>query len=247
MFDTDTLLLCAAALATGGFIKGIAGLGLPIVSIPLLTLAVDLPTAAVLLALPTTASNLFQTFQRGAFVPVVRRFWPLLLPFLPTIAIGAKLMVTLEPRVLYVALGISVLAITGLTRAVPDLRVGPRLERVLSPLVGTVSGLLGGASSLFGPPIMIYLLSLRLERDEYISAVSLIYLVAASLFTLSLIAVGALGWVQAWYSTLGMIPVFGGMLIGQLIGARLGRRAFERALTGLYVLTALTFFYKAFA
>ena len=164
MFDTDTLLLCAAALATGGFIKGIA-----------------------------------------------------------------------------------VLTITMLTSAVPGLRVGPRLERVLSPLVGTLSGLLGGASSLFGPPIMIYLLSLRLERDEYISAVSLIYLVAASLFTLSLIAVGALGWVQAWYSTLGMIPVFGGMLIGQLIGARLGRRAFERALTGLYVLTALTFFYKAFA
>ncbi|MBI3514273.1 MAG: sulfite exporter TauE/SafE family protein [Proteobacteria bacterium] len=247
MFDPDTLLLCAAALATGGFIKGIAGLGLPIVSIPLLTLAVDLPTAAVLLALPTTASNLFQTFQRGAFVPVVRRFWPLLLPFLPTIAIGAKLMVTLEPRILYVALGISVLAITLLTRAVPNLRVGPRLERALSPLVGTLSGLLGGASSLFGPPIMIYLLSLRLERDEYISAVSLIYLVAASLFTLSLIAVGALGWVQAWYSALAMIPVFGGMLIGQLIGARLGARAFERALTGLYVLTALTFFYKAFA
>jgi uncharacterized membrane protein YfcA len=247
VFDTHTLLLCAAALATGGFIKGIAGLGLPIVSVPLLTLAVDLPTAAVLLALPTTTSNLFQTFQRGAFVPVLRRFWPLLLPFVPTIAIGAKLLVSLDPRILYLTLAIAVLAITALTRAVPNLKVGPRLERVLSPLVGSLSGLLGGASSLFGPPIMIYLLSLRMERDEYIATISLLYFVAAFIFTLSLIAVGAFGLVEAWHSALAMIPTFGGMLIGQRLGARLGRRGFARALDGLYVLIAATFLYKAFA
>jgi uncharacterized protein len=247
VFDSRTLLLCAAALLVGGLIKGVAGLGLPMIAIPLLTLAVDLTTAVVLLALPATASNLFQAFQRGAFVPVVRRFWPLLVAFLPTIAIGAKLLVTLDPRVLYVALGIAILVITLLTRMVPSLRVGPRLERVLSPLVGAFSGLLGGASSLFGPPIMIYLLSLRLERAEYIASVSLLYFVGAALFTLSLIAVGAFGAQQAVYSGLAMLPVFGGMLVGQKIGARLDRRNYERVLDLLYLMAALTFFYKAFA
>jgi uncharacterized membrane protein YfcA len=155
--------------------------------------------------------------------------------------------VTLEPRILYVALGVAVLAITALTYAAPSLRVGPRLERVLSPVVGALSGLLGGASSLFGPPIMIYLLTLRMERAEFIATVSLLYFVGAALFTVSLIAVGVFGPSEALYSTVALAPVFGGMMIGQAIGGRLNRRGFERTLHVLYVLTAFTFFYKAFA
>ncbi len=247
MFDTRTLLLCAAALFVGGFTKGVAGLGLPMVAIPLLVLAVDLQTAVVLLALPGTVSNLVQAFQRGAFVPVLRRFWPLLATFIPAIAIGAKLLVTLPPRILYLVIGVVVLAITALTRAVPRLRVAPRVERLLSPTIGALSGVLGGASMLFGPPIMIYLLTLRLERSEFVATVSLLYLVGAGLFTASLVAVGAFGPHEALYSALAVIPVFGGMWVGQAVGSRLGQRAFDRTLDLLYVVTACTFFYKAFA
>src|SRR5205085_4100172 len=114
-----------------------------------------------------------------------------------------------------------ILAVTALTRAVPWLRVGPRLERALSPVVGALSGVLGGASMLFGPPIMIYLLSLRLARDEFVATVSLLYFVGAALFTVSLALVGAFGWPQAVYSTLAIVPVFGGMLAGQAVGRRL--------------------------
>jgi len=247
VFDTQTLLLCAAALFIGGFTKGVAGLGLPMIAIPLLVLVVPLPTALVLLALPGTVSNLVQAFQRGAFVPVVRRFWPLLVVFIPTIAVGAKLLVTLDPRILYIALGIAILAITALTRVVPWLHVGPRLERVLNPVIGGVSGVLGGASMLFGPPLMIYFLTLRLARDEFIATVSLLYFIGALLFTVSLVVVGAFGPTQAIHSALALVPVFGGMFAGQVVGRRLDQRGFERVLDLLYVMTALTFFYKALA
>src|SRR5581483_4759156 len=78
LFDPQTVLICAGALFLGGFTKGIAGLGLPMIAIPLLAFAVKLPTAVALLVIPTVVSNLFQAFQRGAFLPVLRRFWPFL-------------------------------------------------------------------------------------------------------------------------------------------------------------------------
>ena len=245
--DFNTALICAAALFVGGFTKGVAGLGLPMVAIPLLTLAVDLHTAVVLLALPTLIANVFQSFQRGAFAPTMRRFWPLMATMVPMTAVGAMLLVSLEPRILYVALGLVILVFTVLTRAAPSLQVGRPLERVLSPVVGAVSGLIGGASSLFGPPIMVYLLSLRLDRTEYIATVSLLYLISAALFLISLVVVGGFGGDAALNSTLALIPVFGGMWVGQLLGARLSKRLFERTLDALYVLAAFTFFYKAFS
>src|SRR5262245_11779342 len=105
------------------------------VSIPLLTLAVDLHTAVVLLALPTFIANIFQSFQRGAFAPTMRRFWPLLATMVPMTAVGAKLLVSLEPKTLYLALGTVIVVFTVLTRAAPSLQVGPALERVLGPCV----------------------------------------------------------------------------------------------------------------
>lgn len=244
--DVNTALACAAALFVGGFTKGVAGLGLPMVAIPLLTLAVDLHTAVVLLAIPTLVANLFQSFQRGAFAPTMRRFWPLMATMVPMTAVGAVLLVSLEPRILYVGLGLVILVFTVLTRAAPSLRVGPGLERVMSPVIGVVSGLIGGASSLFGPPIMVYLLTLRLERTEYIATVSLLYMISAALFAISLIVVGAFGGYAALHSTLALIPVFVGMWVGQRLGTQLSKRSFERTLDALYVLAACTFFYKAF-
>lgn len=245
--DLPTLLLCAAGLFVGGFTKGVAGLGLPMSAIPLLTLAVNLPTAALLLALPVVSSNLVQAFQQGAAIPVLRRFWPLLLPFLPAIGIGAKLLVSAEERWLYLVLGSSVLAISIVTVTMPTLVVPRRLERVLSPVVGAVAGLLGGSSSLFGPPIMIYLMALKLERAEYVATVALLYFLGSLCFLASLILLGSFGWTAALYSGLAMLPVFAGMMIGQKIGERLGRRNFQRVLVLLYVATAMTFFYKALA
>jgi uncharacterized membrane protein YfcA len=189
----------------------------------------------------------FQSFQRGAFAPTMRRFWPLMATMVPMTAVGAKLLVSLEPKILYLALGAVIVVFTVLTRTAPSLRVGPALERVLGPAVGAVSGLIGGASSLFGPPIMVYLLSLRLDRVEYIATVSLLYLISAALFLISLIVVGGFGSQAALNSTLALIPVFGGMATGQRIGARLSKRHFERTLDALYVLAAFTFFYKAFS
>jgi uncharacterized protein len=247
VLDPQTVLICAAALFLGGFTKGIAGLGLPMIAIPLLAFAVNLPTAVALLVLPTVVSNLFQAFQRGAFVPVVRRFWPFLVVFLPAIAVGAQLLVSVDERILYVALGIAILAITALIRLAPRFAISRPAERWLSPLVGAVAGLLGGASSLFGPVIMIYLLTLRMDKTEYIATVSLLYCTGAAAFGIALTAVGAFGLHQALFSALALMPVFAGMLIGQKIGDRLDRRNFERTLHVLYLLTALTFFYKAFA
>jgi uncharacterized membrane protein YfcA len=221
------MLLCATALFVGGFTKGIAGLGLPLISIPLLTFVVNLPTAVVLLVIPVTASNLFQAF-------------------VPAIAVGAKLLVSLDEHPLYLVMGLSIVAVTVVARIAPGFVVSRRTERILNPIVGGLSGLLGGASSLFGPPLMVYFLTLRLEKAEYIATVSLLYFLGAGCFGLALILVGAFGWHEALLSALAMAPVFAGMMLGQAIGDRLDRHRFEQVLHGLYLLTALSFFYKAF-
>ena len=46
------------SLVVAGFLKGIIGLGMPVVALPLLALFVDIKSAAMLLSMPLVFSNL---------------------------------------------------------------------------------------------------------------------------------------------------------------------------------------------
>jgi hypothetical protein len=53
MFDPSTLFAISATFVIAGGVKGVIGLGLPTVSLGLLTATLDLPTAMALLIAPS--------------------------------------------------------------------------------------------------------------------------------------------------------------------------------------------------
>ena len=78
MFDIAVLAPVAAVFFLAGAVKGVIGLGLPTVSLALLTLALDLPTAMALLLVPSFVTNLWQGLVGGHLGPLLRRLWPFL-------------------------------------------------------------------------------------------------------------------------------------------------------------------------
>ena len=80
------------ALAVAGLTKGLFGIGMPIVAVPLLTLALPLQTAVSLLTLPLVVTNIVQAI-RGSDHPtgVARRMLPILAGMLVGVAIGFEL------------------------------------------------------------------------------------------------------------------------------------------------------------
>ena len=75
MFDPATILAIAAAFLIAGTVKGVIGLGLPTVSLALLAVLIDLPTAMALLLVPSFVTNLWQAMVGGNGGAILRRFW----------------------------------------------------------------------------------------------------------------------------------------------------------------------------
>ena len=63
MFDPFTILAIVGTFLIAGTIKGVIGLGLPLVSLALLTVAIDLPHAMALLLVPPFITNLWQAVR----------------------------------------------------------------------------------------------------------------------------------------------------------------------------------------
>ena len=59
MYDTLTIAAIASTFLLAGTVKGVIGLGLPTVSLAILTVLIDIPSAMALLLLPYFVTNFF--------------------------------------------------------------------------------------------------------------------------------------------------------------------------------------------
>ncbi len=242
---TFLLFLCSLALLAGSTVKGVVGIGMPLVAVPLLTMLVNLKTAVTLTTIPVTAANLVQSFQGGRFVPLLRRFWTLLLPLLVSILFSVRLLVVLPERVLDLIIGLAVIAFPVFVSLRPHLRLQPRQEAWLNPLVGVASGFLGGISTFYGPPLMLYVFGMRLTKEEFIPAISIMYVTAGVGLLLGLWLMGVASHAELGLSVLMLVPTGIGIWLGRYVHVQLNERAFQRVLLGVYIATGLTFLANA--
>ena len=75
MIDVTTLLIIFGTFLLAGTVKGVIGLGLPTVSLAILTVAFDLPQAMALLLVPSFVTNLWQAMVGGHARELIARLW----------------------------------------------------------------------------------------------------------------------------------------------------------------------------
>jgi uncharacterized membrane protein YfcA len=241
------ILACFLSLFAGGAVKGLVGLGLPVVGMPLLTLALQLKTAIAILVVPLVVSNLSQSFEGGLFRWTLRRFWPTLTTLFVSAVVSTQALIAFPERTLFTVAGTAIIVLPLLTYSYPALRIGPSLERWLGPCVGAIGGFLGGVSAFYGPPLMIFLAALRLTKAEFVPAISLMFFVGALGLTVGLLGFGVTGTRELGLSALATLPVFVGMSLGRRVRIALNERQFALLLLAIYVMIGTIFLLRGLA
>jgi uncharacterized membrane protein YfcA len=231
------LALSALGLFLGGLVKGVVGIGLPLVAVPLIALVFPVPTAVATLALPILASNFWQLWQGPGPLPALKRFWILILPLVAGILLGAQLLVSLDEQRLNIVLGVLLLGFSLLQFLPLKLEVPKKRVSLVDFLVGATAGLTGGLSSFYGPPLVMYLLLLRLPKELFIPSIGTLYFIGGGTLYLTLAAYDFLTWQILLASFAGLLPVYAGMELGRRLRARLNEKIFFRAV--LAVLAAI--------
>ena len=236
--------LFIGALFAGGLVKGAIGVGLPLVSTPLLGLGLSSYQSISLLAAPVALSNLYQAIDGGRIVETLRRFGGLIIAQFIVTILTVKLTLALSPAQLNDLLAIALLLAVASMIWQPTLSISRAKEAKVGVVVGLLAGILGGVSSLTGPVTLTYLLALRLDRETFVSSISTIYFIAA------LPLYGALMWydrmtnVDLVMSAFGLLPMAVGLAIGKRVRYRLNEQLFRRLLLAFLTLLALILLFK---
>jgi uncharacterized membrane protein YfcA len=246
MTGVDTLLLVLTVYLVAGMVKGTVGLGLPTVTLSLLVPTLGLAPAIALTLVPTLITNAWQAVVGGRFRAILKRLWPLFLLGVIGTWLGTWILARADAGLLSAILGValSLYALYGLLA--PPLPAPGRLEPLLTPVVGLLGGIMAGMVGAFLMPGIIYLQALRLERDELIQTLGMIF------FALT-IALGA-GLTQnrlltpelMTLSALAVVPALIGMEIGRRIRQRLSERRFRDIFFVAILLLGLNMVVRAF-
>jgi uncharacterized membrane protein YfcA len=106
MWTPETLVAVALIFTLAGFVKGVAGLGLPTIAIALMAVFIGLKEGIALMVVPTIATNVWQALAGGQFIALVRRFWTLLLAAALGAWVGAGILAKSDAMLLSAMLGV---------------------------------------------------------------------------------------------------------------------------------------------
>lgn len=244
----DPLLIATSAvvLVIAGAVKGTLGFGLPLVAISLLAFAMPPQQAAILLLGPILTTNIWQIVSLPAAAAMTRRLALMLVATPIATYFASGILSASDTSLARIILGTTILVYALFILSGRRPRVRPRDERWMAPLVGAMTGAIGGATGVTLVPLVGYLQAIGLEKGSLIQAQSLVFLIAGVALAASLALGGHIGMVQAAESGLAIIPAGLGILIGQAFRDRLDvdgfRKVFCVALIciGLYIVaTAL--------
>ena len=108
-----------------------------------------------------------------------------------------------------------------------------------------IAGFFGGLSGIWGPPIVMYLLALRLPKVEIVRAQSLSFLLGSVVLLVAHLHSGVLNPVTLPASAWLVLPTMAAMFAGYRVHDRLDQRRFMTATLGVLVLTGLNLLRRA--
>ncbi|WP_341646195.1 sulfite exporter TauE/SafE family protein [Thauera sp. SDU_THAU2] len=237
--ESTSLIIVAAVFLAAGAVKGVSGMGLPTVSMALLGLLMPPAEAAMLMVLPSLATNFAQCIGPH-WAMLARALWPmwtglvLAVLFSPIPAIDAP-----EGRAsLVLGLVLAVYGIWGLAR--PALPGFGRHALFAGGIAGSATGLVTAATGVFVIPMVPYLQALKLPKDVFIQGLGISFMIATVALALRLGSSDVGDWVANGPAcAAALFAAFPGLWAGARLRGRLDPAQFQRTLYGIFLLLGL--------
>lgn len=230
MTELPVLVAIGVTFLVAGFVKGVVGLGLPTVSLALLTAVLSLPQAMALLLVPSFATNLMQALAGGGAGQILRRHWAFFLLATATVWIGALALTRLDTDILAGLLGVVLVVYAAINLAGVKVAIPAGHRSWAGPVFGAANGVLTGMTGSFVVPGVIYLQAIGLSRDVLVQAMGILFTLSTLALAVALGGNGLLSGDLGLLSALALLPALAGMAIGQKVRGRLSEARFKTVL-----------------
>ena len=242
-FSSDILALILFSVFFGGIVKGSVGIGMSMFSVPLIAFMLPPTKAMMLLCFPVIITNFIQMNIRKGITSY--RFLPMFITLLLGIIIGGKLILSFDLKTISIIIAVTIIIFTTINLFGLDLRgLKHEYEKKISIILGFFSGILGGLSTFYAPPIITFLVSLNLDKEYFIRTTATMYFLASIPLYTSLIYHGLGTFYDLSISFMITAPALLGQYWGTKIRMRLSNEIFRKIILIILIIIGFSLLIK---
>ncbi|NQT35271.1 sulfite exporter TauE/SafE family protein [bacterium] len=228
------IIIGIAVVFLGGLTQGLTGFGFGLVTVPILVIFL-VPQLVVPIVLLTSMLLTFYLLIETRRWLELKRILVLMAAGVAGLPFGIIILKQLDADILRVFIGI-IIVLFGLAFLL-GYRREIKNERLASVLIGFVSGLLSGSTSLSGPPVILFFTNQGLKKQTFRANI-VAYFTVLSLVTLPAFIFSGLITPEVIELSLWFLPA---MILGAFLGIKLSHRVNEtlfRRITLVIVIVA---------
>ena len=242
--DPTIILIIILAVLAGGLIKGTLGFGMPMVALPIIAFTIPATTAMILLCAPIFLTNFLQIKFREGISSY--RFLPMFLFLVIGLIIGARLILEINLNTItqIIALSIIFAALVNCF-GFKITNINDTHEKIITSIIGFGSGILGGLSTFYGPPMLAYIVAVDLPKEKFVRTVSTMYFIGSFPLYGSLIYYGFASKEDLLFSIFLIVPAFLGQQIGTRIRDKINQKQFRTSILITLIILGISLFLKS--
>ena len=239
------IIAACASFLLAGVVKGLTGLGLPIVAVGVLAHFTDPRTAISLIIFPIFLSNIWQMRRQGNFRGALRNYWPLALSLMLFLAVTVVSTNKLDSGWLLLLIGFVIAGFSLVSLGYTPPALPPRLDRAAQIGTGTVAGFLGGLTGIWGPPLVMYLLASRVDKEEFVRASGLLLFAGGIPLAAGYVYAGQFDGDRALLSLGMVVPTLLGFAVGEALRRHLDTEQFRKLILLFFLVVGLNLIRRA--
>lgn len=245
---TTEFALVMLVIAFAYTVKGVAGMGGPLLAVPFIASITSVEYAVVVLSLANMVSNGWLLWEHRAGAKGTAF---VMIPFLAvgTLAViaGTWMLTAIDDRILSVVIALVIVGYIWRYVADPEFGLERETARRAAAPMGLVGGGLLGATGTAGPLIMTYLHSIRMSRASFIHMMSLTFTVFGLIQLVTLALLGSFTPERTAQALWAIVPVAVMTAVGIRIGRLINQKTFERVVLVLLGIAAVRLVWSALA
>lgn len=204
---TESLIIIFLALALGSLVKGIAGLGLPLVAIPVMSTFMAVDHAVAIMVIPGIMINTWLLWAYRRHAVKVANLPAMIVVGILTVVLGAWILSRVPDTYLIAFMvfwvGGYLISLLFKDKLKSGLSFGRHGPLMVVGLAGVIQGSIGTSGPVFAP----YVHSLKLKQPQYVYVVSIIFQIFAITQFVSFSWLGLIDMDRAFHSFLACIPI----------------------------------------
>ena len=228
MWQPEIVAMVVATFLLAGFIKGVIGLGLPVVVLAFLGSTLGLREALTIMLIPAIATNTYQALAGPAIGTLARRMWSFLAAACIGIWFGVGVLAGARSETMMALLGATLCTYCVVTMLRAHMPPPGRREPWMSPLMGGLGGAMFGMTGIMIVPGILYLQTLGLKRDVFVQALGITFVTISLALGTSLIGRSLMTQDLVLMSMTALVPTAAGLALGQRYRHHISEERFKR-------------------